>query len=266
MEEKITIKNKTEIEEIKKGGKLLGNILRKLADLVKPGFATDELEKKAEKMIEEIGGRPSFKNFKSKGEKPYPCALCVSIDEEVVHAPSLPSRILREGQIVSIDVGMQYPAKGGYYTDMAVTVAVGKISKEAARLIVVTRQALFAGIKAARPGRPLSNIGKAIEKYVKRFGYGIVRDLVGHGVGYAVHEAPRIPNFFDPSLSRVLLEEGMVLAIEPMITLGSGKVAEGSDGFTIKTADGAIAAHFEHTIVITQKGSDIVTLYGLSGN
>ena len=257
--ESVTIKKPEEIVVIIKGGRLLGNILQQLAKMVKPGITTGDLESKADELIKKVDGRPSFKGYYSKNETPFPCILCTSINDEVVHAAPLPPRVLKNGDIVGIDIGMEYPAKNGFYTDTAVTVAVGKISAENKKLIEVTKKALQIGIKAVKPGNKISDIGRMIENYVKPFGYGIVKDLVGHGVGYAVHESPRIPNYFDPALSKIEIKEGMVLAIEPMIALGTWKITEGDDGFSIKTADGSWAAHFEHTIVVTKRGCEIVT-------
>ncbi len=257
--EKVTIKKSEEIAVIKKGGRLLGNILQQLAKMVKPGITTGDLEAKADELIKKAGGRPSFKGYHSKNEIPFPCILCTSVNDEIVHASPLPARVLKNGDIIGIDIGMEYPAQNGFYTDTAVTVAAGKINAENKKLIEVTQKALQIGIKAVKPGNKISDIGRMIENYVKPFGYGIVRDLVGHGVGYAVHESPRIPNYFDPALSKIEIKEGMVLAIEPMISLGAWKIVDGDDGFSIKTADGSWAAHFEHTIVVTKRGCEIVT-------
>ncbi|KKR48462.1 MAG: Methionine aminopeptidase [Candidatus Magasanikbacteria bacterium GW2011_GWC2_40_17] len=255
----IAIKSPEEIEKIKEGGCLLGNILRDLGKMVKPGISTADLEKKAEELILKVGGRPAFKYYHERGEIPFPTILCTSVNDEVVHVPSVPGKILQNGDIIGIDIGMEYPAVNGFFTDTAITVAVGKISKDVAKLMEVTRKALFIGIKEVKPGSKISEIGKAIEHYVSRFGFGIVRDLVGHGVGYAVHEEPRIPNYYDRALDKIEIKEGMVLAIEPMINLGSWKVKEGDDGFAIKTADGSFSAHFEHTVVVTKNGCEIVT-------
>ncbi len=254
----VTIKTPREIEQIKIGGRILGDILIELSKMVKPGITTGDLELRAGTLIDKMGGRPSFKHYHGGG-KPYPTILCASVDDEVVHAPSVPIRILEEGSVVGIDIGMEYPAQNGFFTDTAVTVPVGKISKDVARLLEETKKSLYLGIKQVKPGRKISDIGREIEKYIGKFGYGIVRDLVGHGVGYAVHEEPRVPNYYDPALDKIEIREGMVLAIEPMITLGSGRVIEAENGFTIKTADGSISAHFEHTVVVTKNGCEIVT-------
>lgn len=265
--EHITIKTPAEIAVIKQGGRILGGILRQLAKMAKPGVTTGQLEETAERLILEAGGQPSFKGFCARGETPFPTVLCTSINDEVVHAPALPPRILKEGDIVGIDMGMEYPigeisnfkCQKGFFTDTAVTVPVGRVSREAQRLIEVTRRALLIGIKAVRPGNTIADIGRAIEKYAKKEGVGIIRDLVGHGVGYQVHEAPRIPNFFDSELSKIEIKEGMVLALEPMFTLGDWHIMTADDGCAIKTLDGSLAAHFEHTVVVTKKGCEIVT-------
>ncbi|MBI4779261.1 type I methionyl aminopeptidase, partial [Candidatus Falkowbacteria bacterium] len=221
----ITLKKDNEIALLRQGGKILGQILKQLIAEVKPGATTGHLEQMANFLIKKAGGRPSFKGFKAdKKDKPYPTALCACINDEVVHAPSLPSRELKSGDIINIDVGMEFPAyaeapagkpfvKGGYYTDMAATVAVGKASREAQKLIRVAKQALVLGIKQVRPGNSLNNIGKAIEQYVKANNFSIVRDLVGHGVGYDLHEDPQIPNYDLDCNKKIILKPGMVLAI-----------------------------------------------------
>ncbi|MCX6779139.1 MAG: type I methionyl aminopeptidase [Candidatus Magasanikbacteria bacterium] len=258
-EGQITIKTPEEIAQIKKGGRILGDILQELAKMVKPDITTADLEAKAEELIKQAGARPAFKYYRGGGGPAYPTILCTSVNDEVVHTPAIPAKKLEEGDIIGIDIGIEYPAVNGYYTDTAVTMPVGKVSKEVLKLLEVTKKSLYLGIKEVKPGRRISDIGKAIEKYVSRFGYGIVRDLVGHGVGYAVHEEPRIPNYYDPSLEKIEIKEGMVLAIEPMINLGTWRVVDGNDGFTIKTADGKKSAHFEHTVVVTKNGCEIVT-------
>jgi len=271
----ITIKKNNEIEVLRQGGKILGQILKQLMAEVKPGVTTGHLEQMADFLIKKAGGRPSFKGFKSdKDDKPYPTALCACINDEVVHAPSLPSRELKSGDIVNIDVGMEFPsyaprsgategqpAKSGYYTDMAATVAVGKVSREAQKLIRVARQALMLGIKQVRPGNSLNNIGKAIEQHVKANNFSVVRDLVGHGVGYYLHEDPQIPNYDLDYSKKIILKPGMVLAIEPMVNAGDWRVKDGADGLTILTADGSLSAQFEHTVLVTEQGYEILTKY-----
>ncbi|MDD4271532.1 MAG: type I methionyl aminopeptidase [Patescibacteria group bacterium] len=267
----ITIKKDNEIELLRQGGKILGQILKQLAAEVKPGVTTGHLEQMADFLIKKAGGRPAFKGFKSDADdKPYPTALCACINDEVVHAPSLPSRELKSGDIISIDVGMEFPfyapqkgkpAKNGYYTDMAAAVAVGKVSREAQKLIRVTKQALALGIKQVRPGNSLNNIGKAIEQYAKANNFSVVRDLVGHGVGYELHEDPQVPNYDLSYSKKVILKPGMVLAIEPMINIGDWRIRDGADGLTILTADGSLSAQFEHTVLVTETGHEILTKY-----
>jgi methionyl aminopeptidase len=281
----ITIKQENEIELLRQGGQILGQIMKQLISEVKPGVTTGHLEEMANFLIGQAGGRPSFRGFKqAKSDQPFPTALCACINNEVVHAPSLPSRQLKAGDIITIDLGMEYPAllrqpadsavkpagpavagksaQKGYYTDMAVTVAVGKISREAQKLIRVTRQALTLSIEQVRPGHSLNNLGTAVEQYVKKAsGFSVVRDLVGHGVGYDLHEEPQIPNYELPHNKKIILKPGMVLAIEPMVNVGDFRVKTGADGLTILTADGSLSAQFEHTVLVTERGHEILTKY-----
>lgn len=294
----ITIKKENEIELLRQGGHVLGQIMKRLIEEIKPGATTGHLEEMANFLMGEAGGRPSFKNFKQEhGDKPFPTALCASINNEVVHAPSLPSRELKSGDIITIDLGMEYPSyakasadaeawadksegkslrspvssgadsnrtQKGYYTDMAVTVAVGKISRQAQKLIRVTKQALALGIDQVRPGNSLNNIGKTIEQYIKKASsFSVVRDLVGHGVGYGLHEDPQIPNYDLSYNKKIILKPGMVLAIEPMVNEGGWQIRTGADGLTILTADGQLSAQFEHTVVVTEQGHEILTNYEL---
>jgi methionyl aminopeptidase len=260
--EQITIKTEEEIKIMREGGKILATILRKLKEAVQPGISTGELNELAEKLIYENGGEPSFKGYRSSPEdRPFPTTLCTSINEEVVHAPALPSRVLREGDIICLDLGLKYPAdETGLFTDAAITVPVGKISQEAENLIKVTKQALTIGIAQVRPGNFIHHIGRAIQKYVEGQGFSVVRDLVGHGVGHKVHESPRVPNFFDPKFGSVKLVEGMTICIEPMVCVGSWQVKTLPDGWTVVTADGKLAAHFEHTVAVTKSGYEILTV------
>lgn len=259
----IIIKTKREIEILRQGGKILAAIFKKIAKEVKPGITTGYLENLAVGLIKEAGGRPSFLNYKSLMEtKAFPTALCTSINSEVVHAPALPSRKLSAGDIIGIDIGMEYPFGPdvrGYYTDMATTVAVGKINRQARRLLAVTKKSLELAIKTTKPGIALSAMSKVIQEYVESQGLSVVRDLVGHGVGTAVHEEPQIPNYVVESSNSIVLKPGMVLAIEPMVNLGGSAVKSLRDGFTIVTADGSLSAHFEHTVVVTEKGCEILT-------
>lgn len=244
----------------------MGRILEDLAKLCKPGVSTWEIDKAAEKMIVEAGGRPAFKGYKNRpSDAPFPSTICASINEELVHGIAKKEAILKNGDIFTIDIGMEWPYTGpkdveGYYTDTALTVPIGKIAPRTRELLRVTQESLEMGIKAIKPGNTVADIGKAIEDYIKSQGkYGIVRDLVGHGVGHAVHEEPRIPNFYDRALDFFVLKPGMVIAIEPMVALGGWRVTTATDGWTIIMADGSLSAHFEHTIVVTKSGNVVVT-------
>lgn len=261
----ITYKTEEEIKVLREGGKRLAHILDSLRKDVCPGITTGELEKKACRLIKEIGGKPAFKGYRSRYDnKAFPTALCTSINDEIVHAPALPSRKLNEGDIIGIDIGMMYPykAKGkNYYTDMAITVGVGNIGEVAKKLINVTKKSLEMAIKKVGPGKKLFDIGETVEKYVEGNGYGIVRELVGHGVGFDVHEEPQVPNYkvTDKSIDNIKLRPGMVIAIEPMVNIGDYRIKGDDDGFSIRTKDGSLSAHFEHTVAVTENGYLIIT-------
>jgi methionyl aminopeptidase len=258
----ITIKSSEEIEILKEGGHKLALILNRLAHEVRPGVTTGYLEDLALKMIAACGGRPSFKDYPMGGDLYFPTALCASINNEVVHGGALPSRTLKSGDIIDLDIGMQWPAENGLYTDTCRTVAVGKISQEAKKLIKVSYECLVLALKQVKEGNTINDIGRAVQYYAENHGYGVVRDLVGHGVGYAAHEAPHVFNYEieESSPDNITLLAGMVLAIEPMINVGTWKVKTDKNGFTILTADGSISAHFEHTIVVTKTGYKIITI------
>jgi methionyl aminopeptidase len=271
-------KNSEEIRIIREGGKILSKILREMVAEVKPGVSTLVLENILVKRIKEAGGRPAFKDYDMGDGIYFPSALCASINEEVVHGTAIPGRLLKSGDIIDLDIGMEWPVDlkireqvkapvnkfstgGGFYTDMCTTVAVGKISQEAKKLLKVTRECLEAGIKQACPGNTLADIGSAIQFIAETHGYGVVRDLVGHGVGYLAHEDPNVFNYSIPQKSRenMTLEVGMVIAIEPMINMGTWKVDVADNNFTIITADNSLSAHFEHTVAITENGPEILT-------
>lgn len=271
----IDIKTKEEIAVLKKGGKILSRILDKIVKEVKPGVSTKLLEKLACDLIDKAGGRPAFKNYEIFSSEYYPTALCTSVNEEVVHAPSVPEKILKEGDIVGIDLGMEYPAFknkkfktrnkhsrfGGFYTDMARTVPVGKINKKTKKLLRVTKRSLEFAIKVSKPGNTLNDIGKTIQEYVESEGFSVVRDLVGHGVGYDVHEEPQVFNydFSKSNIEDIKLIPGMVIAIEPMVNMGGPAIETGDDNFAVVTSDGKLSAHFEHTVAITKKGNIVIT-------
>ncbi len=264
------IKTAEEIQLIKENGELIGKILEDLANLCKPGVTPYEIDKEAEKRIVAAGGKPAFKGYKTRfSEVAFPATICASVNEQIVHG--IPGKTpLKDGDIFTIDIGMVYPdekmqkrnskLKRGFYTDTALTIPIGNVSPKNRKLIQVTHDSLEAGIAAAKPGNSVADIGRAVESCVKSQGkYGIIRDLVGHGVGHEVHEEPRIPNYYDSSLEHIILKPGMVIAIEPMLSLGGWRVVTADDGWTINMADGSRSAHFEHTIIITKTGNVVAT-------
>lgn len=278
----IIIKTEKEIEIMRRGGRILAEILKQLIAEAKPGATTGHLEKMACDLIKAAGGRPSFKGYKSmRDARAFPTALCASINNEVVHAPALPPRKLNSGDIIGLDLGMEYPAFApqccgaaagkpygknarGYYTDMAATAAIGKASKPAKKLINVTKKSLELAIAQVKPGNTLNDIGRAIQQYAEKQGFSVVRELVGHGVGTAVHEEPQVPNYeisddSERSEENITLKPGMTIAIEPMVNAGGWKIKTGKDGFTVLTADGGLSAHFEHTVAVTENGCEILT-------
>jgi methionyl aminopeptidase len=249
----IIIKNEAQIKQMRIGGTILARILNMAGKMVKPGIGTAELDEFIEREIRLAGGFPIFKGYHG-----FPTALCASINDEVVHAPAKPNRVLNEGDIIGLDVGMRYPAKNGMVVDSALTVPVGKISKQAKKLISVSENALNLAIKKIKPGIKLGDISNAIQVEVEKNGFNVVRDLVGHGVGEKLHEEPQIPNYGLAGTGPVL-EKGMTLAIEPMINEGDFVVVEDRKSGVFKTADGSFSSHFEHTILVTEKGCEVLT-------
>jgi methionyl aminopeptidase len=259
----ITLKTKEEIAILKEGGHKLAQILRQLVKATKPGVGSAALEKMALELIAKAGGEPAFKDYDMGNNIFFPSALCVSINNEVVHGPAVPNRVFKSGDLVDLDIGMKWPkGKNGLYTDTCYTVGVGKVSKEAKQLLKVSQKSLELALKQVKPGKTLNDIGKAVEDYVAPYGYGIVRDLVGHGVGYEAHEEPNVFNYEigHHSPENEVLKTGLVIAIEPMINLGTWKVKVAPNGYTVLTADGSLSAHFEHTVVVTDKGCQIITI------
>ncbi len=255
----ITIKTKEEIEILREGGRRLAEILQKVVKAAKPGMSTWELDQLGEELILSSGGKPAFKGYhdgKSRGA--YPCSLCISINDEVVHAIPRKSTIFKEGDVVGLDIGMKWPRGKGLYTDHAITIGIGKISPEAEHLIRVTKEALDIGIAEVCPGARVGDVGHAIQKHLERNKLGIVKGLAGHGVGYKVHEEPLIPNYGKPGTGPEF-KEGMVIAIEPITTLGGPDVVLQPDGWTFKISDGSFAAHFEHTLAVTKDGAEVLT-------
>lgn len=253
----ITIKTKEEIAILREGGRRHAEILQTLKAMVKPGVSSQELEDEARRLIAEGGDTAAFLDYKPQGAKtPFPAALCISINDEVVHGiPNVTEKILKDGDIVCIDLGLIH---GGLITDSAITVPVGNISPELTKLLEVTEKALQEGIKAAKGGKRVGDIGMAIERVGIAGGVGIVEELAGHGVGYDVHEDPFVPNYGEAGKGEIL-KPGMILAIEPIFNLGSRHVYIDKDGWTYKTKDGKPSAHFEHTIVITKGGAEVLT-------
>lgn len=248
----ITIKSAREIELMRESNKRIAEVHKAMEELIKPGITTWELDEFAEKMIRGMGCVPNFKGYQG-----YPATVCCSVNEEVVHGIPSKKRVLQDGDIISLDMGLIYK---GYHSDAARTHAVGKIAPAVQKLMEVTKQSFFEGIKYALPGHHLHEICNAIDDYVSQFGYGIVYDLTGHGIGRELHESPEIPNFRQRSRGPKL-RPGMTLAIEPMITMGRPDVTWLDDDWTVVTEDGSWAAHYENTILITEGEPGILTLY-----
>ncbi|MDE2572885.1 MAG: type I methionyl aminopeptidase [bacterium] len=246
----ITLKSPREIEKMRRSGKITAATLSMLIKAAKAGMTTRQLDALAEKSIRELGGTPTFIGYHG-----YPASICASVNDEVVHG--IPGdRALREGDLLSIDSGTTLD---GYVSDSAVTIPIGRVSAEAAQLMRVTQECLMLGIAQMQVGNHLSDIGHAVQTHAERHGYGVVRDLVGHGVGTKMHEEPQVPNYGEPGRGLVL-KAGLVLAIEPMINAGTHVVRVLKDGWTVVTADGTLSAHFEHTIAVTDEGPKILTL------
>ena len=246
----IILKSPDEIEGMKRAGELSARVLREIGARCKPGVTTLELDQFAEEFIRSNGGAPTFKGYGG-----FPGSICASINDQIVHAIPSSNVVLRDGDIISIDTGATVD---GWAGDNAWTFAVGNVSSEAKRLLQVTEKCMWAGLDAARPGNRLGDIGFAIQSIAEANGYGVVRELVGHGIGHVMHEDPDVPNF-GRAHRGVLLRPGMVLAIEPMITQGTRKIRRMRDGWLICTRDGKLAAHFEKTVAITENGPDIVS-------
>ncbi len=245
----IKLKSREEIDRIREASKLLAETHKRLADMIEPGITTGELDAFAQSYIERHGGSPAFLNYMG-----FPGSLCVSINEEVIHG--IPgARKLIEGDIVSMDLGVEID---GYYSDMARTVAVGNISEEAQMLIDVTRECLYRGIEEIKPKKRIHDVSRAVYDHAAAHGYGVVREYCGHGVGYSQHEDPQIPNYVSRG-ANPRIKRGMVLAIEPMINLGTSRVEVLEDEWTVVTADGSLSAHWEHTIAVIDDHTEILT-------
>jgi methionyl aminopeptidase len=253
----IVRKSAAELEKMRAAGLLVFKVLDALKKMVEEGVSTYELEMAAEKMITEGGARPAFKGYSSPsaGTK-FPFVLCTSVNDEIVHGMPSQKKVLKRGDIVSIDTGVQL---SGYYGDSAITVPVGEISEETRRLIEVTRESLELAIDKARPGNRLFDICGTVERHVTAHGFSVVREFVGHGIGTQMHEEPQIPNYIDRKNENPRLKEGMVLAIEPMVNAGKPATRVRSDRWTAVTEDGRNSAHFEHTVAVTANGPWVLT-------
>lgn len=243
-------RSREEIDKIRESAQLVAMTLREMGRNVRPGITTAELDRIAESFIRDHGARPAFKGYRG-----FPASICPSVNEEVVHGIPGP-RELREGDIIGIDVGVE---KGGFYGDAALSFAVGEVSDEARRLLDVTRESLMQGISQARPGNRVGDISNAVQSYVERQGFSVVRALVGHGIGREMHEEPAVPNF-GPAGRGPRLMTGLVLAIEPMVNTGGYDVITRSDGWTVATKDGGLSAHFEHTVAVGPDGPEILSV------
>ena len=246
----IVCRSAAELEKMRAAGRLVGDVLAELSALVAPGVTTATLDEIAEDRIRRAGAVPAFKGYHG-----YPATICASINEEVIHGIPSGRRILNEGDVISIDVGASLD---GYYGDSAVTLAVGQVSEEAATLLRVTEESLYKAIERARVGGRISDIGHAVQQHVEAYGFSVVREFVGHGIGQRMHEEPQVPNYGEPGRGP-RLAEGMVLAIEPMVNAGKPAVKVLGDGWTAVTRDGSLSAHFEHTVAVTADGPRILT-------
>ena len=246
----IVCRSAVELERMREAGRLVGEVLTELTAAVAPGVSTAELDEIAERRIRQAGATPAFKGYHG-----YPATICASINDEVIHGIPSGRRVLAEGDIISIDVGA---ALDGYYGDSAVTLPVGQVSEQAATLLRVTEESLYKAIEQARPGKRVSDIGHAVQRHVEAFGFSVVREFVGHGIGVRMHEEPQVPNYGEPGHGP-RLAEGMVLAIEPMVNAGKPAVKVLADGWTAVTRDTSLSAHFEHTVAVTSGEPWILT-------
>jgi len=246
----VVLKSSKEIEKMRRAGKVVREVLELVRSQVKPGATTLDLEKAAETRLKELGVKAAFKGYHG-----FPCVLCTSVNSEVVHGIPSPKRVLKQGDIVSVDFGV---VVDGYYGDAAITVPVGAVDEKAAKLLRVTEESLQAGIAAVKPGNTLGDVGAAVQGVVEREGFSVVRDFVGHGIGSQMHEDPQVPNFGQRGQG-MKLKPGMVIAIEPMVNAGRPDVMVLEDGWTAVAKDGSMSAHFEHTVAVTAEGARILT-------
>jgi methionyl aminopeptidase len=252
----IVLKQERELELMREASRIVAVVWEAMTDMVAPGVTTAQLDEAAEKIILQHGAVPSFKGYPHTGRNDFPASICASINQEIVHGIPSSQRVLQEGDIISIDVGTIYQ---GYQGDGAITLPVGQVSEEAARLIEVTEGALMAGIAQAVVGGHTSGISKAIEKYVRTRGFDVVREYTGHGIGRAMHEDPQVTNYYNSGMRDHRLRSGMTIALEPMVNVGTWRTRVLPDGWTVETADGKLSAHFEHTIAIADGKAEILT-------
>jgi len=251
----IHIKNEAEIEIMRRAGKALASVMHELEKQVRAGVSTLQIDKLAEELILAAGGQPAFKGY-GGGKNPFPATICASVNDEVVHGIPSDSRILENGDIFKIDIGIEID---GFYSDMARTFAIGEISEQALKLIEITEKSFWKGIKNLKAGAMLSEFSKTAQKTVEDAGFSVVKNLVGHGIGKNLHEDPQVPNYFEAGYRDLVLEAGMTLALEPMVNVGTHKTELGSDGWVFLTADRKLSAHYENTILITEKGVEVLT-------
>lgn len=250
------IKTEDEIRSLRASCQRLATVLARVMDQVSPGMTTWDVDVLAEHLIRESGGIPVFKGYNAGAGRPFPASLCTSLNSEVVHGIPRKERIIKEGDLLKLDIGMRFE---GMVSDMARTLAIGTVTPEAKRLIDVTRESLERGIAELHPGRPISRYARAVQDYVEKHGFSVVRDLVGHGVGRELHEDPQVPNYTSRHMHDFVLEKGMTLALEPMINVGTFQVDIAPDDWTFITSDGKLSAHFEDTVVITENGAEVLT-------
>lgn len=250
------IKTEDEIACLRESGRRLAQVLATLIASVRPGMSTKEIDVLSERLILEAGGIPIFKGYMGGSDRPFPATLCTSLNDEVVHGIPNAKRIIREHDLLKLDIGMRYD---GMVSDMARTIRVGTVSPEAEKLTAVTEESLRRGIAELRPGARISAYAHAVQSYVEANGFSVVRDLVGHGVGHELHEDPQVPNYVSKGMYDFIIQKGMTLALEPMINIGTYKVKIAPDNWAFITTDGKWSAHFEDTVVITDKGAEILT-------
>jgi methionyl aminopeptidase len=252
----IFIKTQKEIAAMRSGGRILAEIMEKLRQEIAPGKNTQELDELATELVFARGGVPAFKGYGVETGNPYPATICASINSEVVHGIPSSEKILKNGDLLKIDIGMQYQ---GMFVDMARSFAVGQISASAQKLMEATEAAFWAGLKKMKAGAQLSAYSQAAQKTAEEAGFSVVRNLVGHGVGHKLHEDPYVPNYYNKKYQDLRLEVGMTLALEPMVNAGTFETDLGSDGWVFKTRDGQLSAHYENTILVTEKGTEVLT-------